>query len=76
MRANLLELFVQGRLGDPAFLDVLDQTAVPAHKTDIEFLFRLVPLAANHDAIAITKRLRTGNHRRHQAGGKFPNPFK
>ena len=63
MRADVFYLFVDGRFGDFAFLDVLDEAAIPSHEADVEFLLRLVPLAANHDAVAIAIRLRTRNHR-------------
>src|SRR2546430_13400229 len=42
-------------------------------------LFRsleLVPLAANHDAVAISIRLRTRNNRRHQGGIKSADALK
>ena len=75
MGAHVLYLLVDGRLRDFAFLDVLHQAAVPSHKTDVEFLFRFVPLAANHHAIAVSIRLRAGEHRRDDVAGDFPDPF-
>ena len=64
MRADPPDFFVEHRFGDFAFLNVLDQAAVPAHKTDVQFLLRFVPLAANHDAIAVAVRPGAGDDRR------------
>ena len=73
MRPDVFYLLVDGWLGNFAFLDVLDQSAVPSHKADIEFLFRLVPLAANHDAIAVAVGLGTRYDGRHHLAGDFPD---
>ena len=55
--------FVQGGLGDFAFLDVHDQAVVGADEPDVQALFEFVPLTADHDAVAIAVRLRARNHR-------------
>ena len=52
--ADFLNLRVQCRLGDLAFFNVFHQPAIPAHEADIQFLLRLVPLAANHDAVPVS----------------------
>src|SRR6185312_15256399 len=71
MRAHVLDLFVDGRFGDFAFLDVLHQPAIPAHETDVQLLFRLVPLAANHHAVSIAIGLRAGDDRRNDLARNF-----
>ena len=76
MRADPLDFFVERRFGNFAFLDVLNQAAVPAHKTDVQLLLRFVPLAANHDAIAVAVRPGAGNHLRHPRLLKPANPLK
>ena len=76
MRAHVPDLFVQRGFGDLTFLDVLDQSAIPSNETDVQPLFRLVPLAANHHAIAVSERFRTRNHGRDDFSGKFPDAFK
>ena len=76
MGADVQDLLVQRRLRDFAFLDVLDQTAVPAHKTDVQFLLRFVPLAANHDAITVAVRPGTGDDRRNPCLLKPANALK
>ena len=54
------DLLVQRRFRDLAFEDVFDETAVGADEADVEALLRLVPLAADHDAITIAAWLRAG----------------
>jgi hypothetical protein len=76
MRANPPDLLVENRFGDFAFLNVLDQTAVPAHKTDVQLLLRFVPLAANHDAIAVAVRPGAGDDRRDPCLLKPADPLK
>jgi hypothetical protein len=56
-------LFIQSRFGDRAFLNIHYQAVIGSDKPDIQALFELVPLAANHDAIAIAIRLRAGDQR-------------
>jgi len=63
MRAHLFDLLVNGGLGDFALLDIDDEAVVGADKANVEPLFEFVPLAANHDAIAVTVGLRAGNDR-------------
>lgn len=58
----------QDRLRDRAFLDVHHQPAVVPDKSDGEALLGLVPLAADHDAVAVAVRRGTGDHRRHDVG--------
>lgn len=58
---DALDFFVEGGFGDLAFLDVNDEAVVGANETDVEALFGFVPLAANHDAVAVAVRLRTRN---------------
>src|SRR5882672_6842750 len=75
IRSDVLDLGVERRLGNKTFLDIHDQAIVGADEADIETLFELVPLAANHDAIAITIRLRTGEQRRDHRRIKSANPL-
>ena len=76
MRAHPPDFLVEGRFGDLAFLDVFDQAAVPAHKTDVQLLLRFVPLAANHDAIAVAIRPGAGDDRRDPCLLKPADPLK
>ena len=59
--AHVFDLFVQSRFGNGAFLNIHDQPVVGSDKANIQALFELVPLAANHDAIAIAVRLGAGD---------------
>src|SRR5688572_28474810 len=59
MLAHVLNLAAQFGLGNFAFLDVDNETIVGADETDVQALFGFVPLAANHDAVAVAVRLRT-----------------
>src|SRR5437762_8053895 len=61
--AHALDLFVDGWLGYAALLDVHHQPVVLADEADVEALFEFVPLAADHDAIAVAVRLRARNDR-------------
>ena len=63
MLADMLNLLVQGGFGNFAFFDVHHQAIVCPNKPNIQSLLKLVPLAANHQAIAVAKRLGTGKHR-------------
>ena len=51
---HLLDLPVQFRFRDFAFLDVLHKFVVVADETDDKPLLPAIPLAAHHDAIAVT----------------------
>ena len=73
MRADMLDLLVERRLGDLAFLDIHHQPAVGADEADVQALLELVPLAADHDAVAIAVGLRAGNDRRDEPGIKPAN---
>src|SRR5256885_3135552 len=54
MAANLFYLLVESWFGNWAFFDVHHQAVVRPDKADVQALFELVPLAANHDSIAVT----------------------
>src|SRR5437762_1017892 len=71
MRADMTDLLVDGGLGNLAVLNVHHQAAVVAQKADVQPLLELVPLRANHDAIAITIGLRAGNDGRDDFRGEF-----
>ena len=73
MGADVADLLVQRRLGDLAFLDVLHQPAVGADEADVQLLLRLVPLAADHDAVAVAVGRRTRNDRRNFIRRNFPD---
>ena len=53
MGADLFDLFVESRLGDLAFLDIHHEPAVGAKEPDVQALFELVPLAADHDPVSV-----------------------
>ena len=59
----LCDGLVDGRFGDHARLDVAHQATVGAYETQVQFLSRLVPLAADQDAVAIMVGVRTRDHR-------------
>ena len=63
IRPHAPDLLVDGRLRNAARVDVLHQTTVPADKSDVQLLLRFVPLATDHDPVAISIRLRTRDHR-------------
>jgi hypothetical protein len=73
--SNALYLGVQGRFRDFAFLNVNYQAVIRADEANIKALLEFVPLAANHDPIAVTIRLRTGDHRSHNLCWKSSHPF-
>src|SRR2546425_3615817 len=73
MRSHVFDLLIKRRLGDGAFLDVDDQPVVSANEANIETLFEFVPLAANHDAIAVAVRLRAREDRRDDCRVKTAN---
>ncbi len=55
--ADLADLAADGGFGDGAFLDFDDEAAVVAQEADDEALGELVPLAADHDAVAVAEGL-------------------
>lgn len=59
----LCDGLVDGRFGDHARLDVAHQATISAYETQVQFLGRLVPLAADQDAVAIMVGVRTRDHR-------------
>lgn len=59
--ADVLDLAGEFGLGDVAFLDVDDEAVVVADEADVEGLFEFVPLAADHDAVAVAVGLGTGD---------------
>jgi hypothetical protein len=56
------ELFVQGGFGDRALIDVDDESVVVADEAHDQLLGELVPLTADHDAVAVAVRRRAGHH--------------
>ena len=75
MRTNKLDLFVECRLGDLAFLKIHYEPAVGTEEADVQTLFELVPLAANHNAVPITVGLRARNYFSNITGGDAANPL-
>src|SRR5437879_11918437 len=73
MRSHIFDLLIERRLGDGTFLDIDDQAIVGANEANVETLFEFVPLAANHDAIAIAIGLRAGEDRRDNCRVKAAN---
>ena len=73
MRSHVFDLLIKRRLGDGTFLDIDDQAIVGANEANIETLFEFVPLAANHDAIAVAVRLRAREDRRDDCRVKTAN---
>src|SRR5438874_292903 len=63
--AYLRDFRVQRGFRDLAFLDVNHQSVIGPNKPDVQTLFEFVPLAPNHDAIAIAVRRRAWNDWRH-----------
>src|SRR4029077_1729472 len=63
--SNSLNFRIQGRFRDFAFINVHHQPVIRTDEANIEALLEFVPLASNHDSIAIAIRLRTWDHRRH-----------
>jgi len=61
VKADVLDLGAEGGFGDGAFLDVDDEAIVGADVAEVEALFEFVPLAADHDAIAVAIGRRTGD---------------
>ena len=76
MLPHLLDLRVVGRFGDFALFDVDHKAVIGTDKPDIEPLFELVPLAADHDPIPIAIRLRTRNDRRDDRFGEPTHSLK
>ena len=76
MLAQFSYLSIEGGFGDFAFLDIDYQSIVGAYETDVKALFEFVPLAANHDAVAITIGFRTGNDFGDKAGIQAAEPGK
>ena len=63
-RPHVLDLLIENWRGNGALLDINHQAVVRPNKTDVQTLLEFVPLAPNHDAIAVTIRFRTRNDRR------------
>ena len=76
MGAHAFELFVERGFGDFTFLDVNYEPVIVPNETDIQPLFDLVPLAADHDAIAVPIRLPAGNDRPNHRFVQASNPLK
>src|SRR5436190_898332 len=72
---NTFDFLVQRGLGYSALLDVNHQPIVGTNKPDVETLFEFVPLAADHDAVAIAIELRAGEQRRDDAWIETTNPL-
>ena len=72
----MLDLLVERRFGDLAFLDVHHQPVVRADEADVQSLFELVPPAANHDAVPVAVRLRTRHERRDGLGAAAADALK
>src|ERR1044071_2595296 len=66
LRPHKLDLLVKCRLGNGASLDINHQPIVRSNKTDVQSLLEFVPLAPNHNTIAVAIRLRTWNNWRDQ----------
>src|ERR1039458_4622770 len=75
MRTDELDLLVKRGFGDFAFLQIHYQPVVGTEETDVQALFELIPLAADHNTVAVAVRLRAGNHWRNKTGVKLANPL-
>ena len=73
MGSHMGDLRIERRLGNGTFLDIDDQAIVRANEANIKTLFEFVPLAANHDAIAVSVRLRARENRRDDCRVKTAN---
>src|SRR5438034_6117748 len=76
MGAHAFELFVERGFGDSTFLDVNYEPVIVPNETDVQPFFDLVPLAADHDAIAVPIRLPAGNDRLNHRLGQASNALK
>ncbi len=70
------DLFIEGGGGDFACFNVFHQPAIRANKADVQFLFRLVPLAADHDPVPVAVGAGTGDDRADQIPGDAGEPLK
>ncbi len=75
-RAHLPDLFIQGRFGNLAFLNIFHEIIVGANKADLQFFGRPVPLAPDHDPVPIVIWSRAGDDRCHYGTGDFSNAIK
>src|ERR1035437_4204117 len=75
MRTDEFDLLVERRFGDFAFLQIHYQPVVGTEETDVQTLFELIPMAADHNTVAVAVRLRAGNRWRNKAGVKPANPL-
>src|SRR5690349_13665824 len=66
MCADFLELAVNSRFSNSTLFDVDNEPVVRPQEAQIQTLPGLVPLSADHNAVAITERLGAGENRRHQ----------
>src|SRR5205085_6122276 len=75
MGPDMFDLLVEGRLGDRAVVDINDEAIVSANESEVKALFEFVPLATNHNAIAISIGLRAGDHWRDEIRSKTTDAF-
>src|SRR2546427_9556938 len=75
MRTDMLNLLVESRLGNFTFLDIHYQSIIGTNKTNVQSLLKFVPLAANHDPIAIGVRRWTRHHRGHDFPTETADPL-
>lgn len=68
MGPDLAQLVVQRGFGDGAAFEVDDEAVVVAEEAEVEALLGAVPLAADHDAVAVTVRLGAGDDGGDDAG--------
>jgi hypothetical protein len=73
--AHPRELFIQGWFGNLAFLYVHHQAIVISNEADVQSLFELVPLAADHDPVAVAIRLRARDNRFYNVRVKTTYPL-
>ena len=60
---DAFDLLVQSRFGNLALVNVDHQAAVAADEPNVQSLFEFVPLAADHDAVAVAIRVGTRDYR-------------
>ena len=66
---------MKGRFRNLAFGDVYHEPIVISNEADVQSLFEFVPLAADHDAVAVPVRLRAGDHWRNEGRIETSEPL-
>lgn len=73
--AHVRDLLVEAGFGNEAFLDIHNQAVVVPNEPNAQALFEFVPLASDHDPVAVPVRFRTGDHRRDNIRRQITDPL-